>query len=316
MISMQEYFLGVDGGQSSTTAVIGDRDGRIVGWASAGPCNHVAAAEAGAKFLRVMRECISQAASRAEITGNSFKAACFGMSGGPADKAALLHELIESEHWIVTHDAMIALAGATSGEPGIVAIAGTGSMAFAQNARGETARAGGWGYLFGDEGGAFDIVRQALRAVLREHEGWGARTALTPALVEAGSASDANELLHMFYTPDWPRQRIAGLAQIVNRIADEGDPTAIGVLHSAARDLALMVGSVRRQLWGEREPVRVAWVGGVFQSAILLERFRTLVSLEENTTCEAPKHGPALGALLLAYRVAGRGAGWQPAADW
>ena len=310
MISMPEYFLGVDGGQSSTTAVIGDRDGKIVGWASGGACNHVAAAEAKAKFLRVMRECIAQAARRAGIEaagieGNRFKAACFGMSGGPADKAALLHELIESEHWIVTHDAMIALAGATSGEPGIVAIAGTGSMAFAQNARGEIARAGGWGYLFGDEAGAFDIVRQALRAVLREHEGWGGRTALTPALAEAASAWDANELLHMFYTPDWPRQRIAGLAQIVDRIAEEGDPTAIGVLQNAARELALMVGSVRHQLWAEGEPVRVAWVGGVFQSAILLERFRTLVSLEENTTCEAPKHGPALGALLLAYRAAG-----------
>lgn len=305
MISMPDYFLGVDGGQSSTTAVIGDGDGRIVGWASAGPCNHVAAAEAKAKFLRVMRECISQAASRAQMTGTGFKAACFGMSGGPADKAALLHELIESEHWIVTHDAMTALAGATSGEPGIVAIGGTGSIAFGQNARGETARAGGWGYLFGDEGGAFDVVRQALRAVLREHEGWGARTALTPALVESASASDANELLHMFYTPDWPRHRIAGLAEIVDRIAQEGDPTAIGILHNAARELALLVGSVRRQLWGEGESVRVAWVGGVFRSAILLERFRTLVTLEENTTCEAPKHGPAVGALLLAWRAAG-----------
>jgi N-acetylglucosamine kinase-like BadF-type ATPase len=312
MNSGSAYFLGVDGGQSGTTAVIGDREGKIVGWASAGPCNHVGAAEAKAKFLRVMGDCISQAIARAGLNACSFKSACFGMSGGPADKAALLHQLIDSEHWIVTHDAAIALAGATSGEPGIVAIAGTGSIAFAQNARGETARAGGWGYVFGDEGGAFDIVRQALRAVLREHEGWGARTALTPALIEAAQASDANELLHLFYTPDWPRDRIAKLAPVVNRIAEEGDPTAISVLQNAARELALLAGSVRRQLWGEGESARVAWVGGVFQSAILLERFRTLVTLEENTICEAPKQGPAKGALLLAYR----GAGWQPAADW
>jgi N-acetylglucosamine kinase-like BadF-type ATPase len=302
---MSEYFLGVDGGQSSTTAVIGNRHGKIVGWAAAGPCNHVAGPEAKAKFLRVIGECVAQAAARAGMAGRSFKSACFGMSGGPADKTALLHELIEAEHWMVTHDAMIARAGATSGEPGIVAIAGTGSIAFAQNAQGETARAGGWGYLFGDEGGAFDIVRQALRAVLREHEGWGARTALTPALIEAAAVSDANELLHAFYTPEWPRDRIAGLAQIVNRMAEDGDPIAIGVLQNAARELAMLVGSVRRRLWAERETARVAWVGGVFRSAILLERFQTLVSLEENTVCEAPKHGPAFGALLLAYRAAG-----------
>ena len=263
-----------------------------------------------------MRECLLQAADRAGITlsgfeSAGFKSVCFGMSGGPADKAALLHELIDAEHWIVTDDATIALAGATSGEPGIVVIAGTGSIAFAQNARGETARAGGWGYLFGDEGGAFDIVRQALRAILREHEGWGARTALTPALIEAvsareaGSASDANALLHLFYTPGWPRQRIAALAAIVDRIAEDGDPVAIGVLHNAAKELVLLAGSVRRQLWAEGESVRIAWVGGVFRSATLLERFRTLAGLEENTICEPPRHGPAVGALLLAYRAAG-----------
>jgi N-acetylglucosamine kinase-like BadF-type ATPase len=303
---MSEYFLGVDGGQSSTTALIGDSEGKIVGWGTVGPCNHVTAVEAKAKFLRVMKECVSQAIARAGLASPvAFKSACFGMSGGPADKAALLHEVIASEHWIITEDATIALAGATAGEPGIVAIAGTGSIAFGQNPRGETARAGGWGYLFGDEGSAFDIVRQALRAVLREHEGWGARTALTPALIEAASVTDANELLHIFYTPDWPRQRVAGMAEIVNRIAEDGDPIAVGVLHNAAQELALLVGSVRRQLWAEGESVRVAWTGGVFNSVILLERFRTLVSIEQDTTCEPPRHDPAVGALLLAYKATG-----------
>src|ERR1019366_2632551 len=262
---MSEYFLGVDGGQSSTTAVIGDRAGRIVGWASAGPCNHVAAAEAKAKFVRVMQECLSQAAVRAGMEAGgthwSFKAACLGMSGGPADKNTLLHELIDSEHLIVTHDAAIALAGALSGEPGIAVIGGTGSLAFGQKARGGA----------GDEGGAFDIARQALRAILREQEGWGGRTALTPALLEAASAADANELLHVFYTPEWPRHRVAGLARGVNKIADDGDPVAVGILQHAAQELALLAGFVRRQLWREGEPARVAWIGGVFNSAILLE---------------------------------------------
>ncbi len=302
---MSDYFLGVDGGQSSTTAVIGDGEGNITGWASAGPCNHVAAEEAKAKFLRVVRECVSQAADRAGVADSRFKSVCFGMSGGPADKAALLRELVDAEHWIVTHDAAVALAGATAGEQGVVAIAGTGSMIFGQNARGEVARAGGWGYLFGDEGSAFDIAKQALRAVMREHEGWGGRTILTPALIEATGAADGNELLHLLYTPAWPRQRVAELAQLVDRIAEEGDPTAVSILQNAARELALLVGSVRRQLFSEQEPAHVSWVGGVFRSRILLERFRMLVSIEANNTCEPPKHGPAVGALLLAWRAAG-----------
>jgi N-acetylglucosamine kinase-like BadF-type ATPase len=229
------------------------------------------------------------------------------MSGGPDDKAALLHELLETDHLIVTHDAAIALAGATSGEPGIIVIAGTGSMAFGQNARGETARAGGWGYIFGDEGGAFDIVRQALRAVLREHEGWGARTALTPALIEATGAEDANAMLHAFYGPEWPRARVADLARTVSRIAEEGDPIALRLLHQAAQELALLAGSVRWQLWseGEPKPVLVSWSGGVFESASLRERFRMLIALEKDAVCEPPGHGPAEGALLLAWRATG-----------
>lgn len=310
---MEELFLGVDGGQSGTTALIGDAQGNIVGWGSRGPCNHVAAPEARAKFLRVMRECLTQAAHRAGMKPMParwrFKAACLGMSGGSDDKTALLHELLETDHLVVTHDAAIALAGANSGEPGIIVIAGTGSIAFGRNARGETARAGGWGYIFGDEGGAFDIARQALRAILREHEGWGARTALTPALLEATGSSDANEMLHSLYSPDWPRARVADLARIVSRIAEEGDPIALRLLHQAAQELALLTGSVRRQLWGEGEvdpnPVLVSWAGGVFESSSLRERFRMLIALETNAICEPPRHGPAEGALMLAWQAAG-----------
>jgi N-acetylglucosamine kinase-like BadF-type ATPase len=300
-------FLGVDGGQSSTTAVIGDEHGKTIGWATAGPCNHVGAAEARVKFLRVMRECISQAAERAGIDSVDgrwpFEAACLGMSGGTADKSALLHELLISDYIQITDDPNIALAGATGGKPGIVVIAGTGSIAFGQNARGETARAGGWGFIFGDEGSAFDIARQGLRAIMREYEGWGGHTALTPAYLAATGAADPSELLHLFYKPEWPRSRVAQLAKIVDRTAEEGDPVAAGVMHLAAQQLAMFATSVQRQLFAKDDAVRTSYVGGVFTSRLLLERFRSLVSLE--TEFAPPAHGPATGALILAWRAAG-----------
>jgi N-acetylglucosamine kinase-like BadF-type ATPase len=304
---MTEYFLGVDGGQSSTIAVIGDSQGRILGWATAGPCNHVAAAEARAKFLGTMRECVANAGAQAGIDPRDlrFRAACLGMSGGPEDKAALLREAVAAEHLIVTHDARIALAGAMSGGPGTIVIAGTGSIAYGENERRESARAGGWGYIFGDEGSGFDIVRQALRAILRQHEGWGPRTALTPALLETTETTDANAALHRFYTPEWPRSRVAALARVVGDIAEEGDPVAVEILHGAAHSLAMLAASVRRQLWSDNSVSKVAWVGGVFNSAIVLERFRTLTELDGTVSAAAPCHGPAVGALLLAWRAAG-----------
>lgn len=301
-----KFFLGVDGGQSSTTAVIGDEHGKTIGWATSGPCNHVAAPEARTKFIRVMRECISQAAERAGLHSTvdrwPFEAACFGMSGGTADKSDLLHELLISDRIQITDDPTIALAGATSGQPGIVVISGTGSIAFGQNARGETARIGGWGYIFGDEGSAFDIARQGLRAIMREYEAWGGHTTLTPAYLAATGAADPFELLHLFYKPDWPRSRVAQLAKLVDRAAEEGDSVAAGILKQAAQQLAVIATSVRRQLFSENEPARTSWVGGVFESRILLDRFRQLMSLEGE--CEPPQHGPAIGALLLAYRAA------------
>ncbi len=313
---MSGYFLGVDGGQSSTIALIGDEHGRIAGWASAGPCNHVAAAEAREKFLSVIRDCIGQAASRAGLDPDRphFRAACLGMSGGPDDKDALLRELIDAKRIVVTHDARIALYGAMSGGPGMIVIAGTGSIAFGESAAGETARAGGWGYIFGDEGGAFDIARQAVRAALRDHEGWGAHTALTPALLESTETADANEMMHRLYTPDWPRARVATLARVVNRIAEAGDPVAIDLMNGAAQHLALLAAAVRRQLFREGEASRLSWIGGVFESAALLERFRMLVELEGSVTAAPPEHAPAAGALLLAYRAAGVGA--TPDAKW
>jgi N-acetylglucosamine kinase len=159
--------------------------------------------------------------------------------------------------------------------------------------------------VYGDEGGAFDIVRQAVRAMLREHEGWGAHTALTPALLGATATHDANELLHALYTPDWPRSKVATLAKIVDGIAESGDPVAIDLLNNAAQQLAFLAAAVRRQLFQDGEPSKLAWIGGVFASSILLSRFKTLIELEGSVTAGPPLHGPAIGALLLAYRAEG-----------
>src|SRR5688572_6428487 len=195
------FFLGVDGGQSTTTALIGDETGRVLGAGEGGPCNHVGAAEGRAKLTNAVSACVEQACTNAGLDPRaiSYEAACFGMSGGPDDKQALLAEILPAERLIVTTDAVIALSGATAGEPGIIAIAGTGSIAFGRNEAGRTARVGGWGYVFGDEGGGFDITRQALRAALRYEEGWGPETALHRVLLEAAGGADANDVLHRFY---------------------------------------------------------------------------------------------------------------------
>jgi N-acetylglucosamine kinase-like BadF-type ATPase len=307
---MKAYFLGVDGGQSSTTALIGDAAGCVIGSGRGGPGNHVGAAEARAKFTKAIDDSVGGACREAglDVAGIRFTSACLGFSGGPADKQAILKEIVKSDRMMVTHDGLIALSGATAGEPGLITIAGTGSFAFGRN-KGETARAGGWGYLFGDEGGGFYITRQALRAALRFEEGWGPPTSLRPVLLAATGARNVNDLLHRCYTPEFPRARVAGYAKLVDEAAEKGDAAAREVMEEAARELVKLAHAVRQQLFDEEEPARVSYVGGVFRSKMLLERFRTLVQMEPGNQVDAPVYGPAAGALLEAYRAAGMNCG-------
>ena len=303
---MARLFLGVDGGQSSTTALIGDETGRVIGAGRGGECNHVGAAEGRAKFIRAISSCLSTACAQASLDAAAvrFESACLGFSGGPADKQDILQEILATDKMTVTHDALIALAGATAGEPGIIAIAGTGSIAFGRNAAGRSVRAGGWGYIFGDEGGGFDLTRQALRAALRFEEGWGPPTALHRMLLDAAGAKDANDLLHRLYTTEFPRPRIASFSRLVDEAARHGDPVARDLLNSAGQQLASITTAVRGQLFEPAEPARVAFVGGVFRSEILRERYRLLLELEEGNRFGPPVYGPAAGALIEAYRAA------------
>jgi N-acetylglucosamine kinase-like BadF-type ATPase len=302
-------FLGVDGGQSSVTAVIGDERGRVLGTGRAGPCPEIGN----------IAEAISRADGSTTFDG-TFEAACFGLSGGGADREREIRDLVKANHYLITHDAWVALAGATARQPGVVTIAGTGSIAFGKNRGGRSARAGGWGYIFGDEGGAFDIVRQALRAALRYEEGWGEPTALRDYLLgkrtanalcglaeETGApdaATSANDLLHRWYRAGSSRDQVAALAPLVDQAAAAGDRVANDILKNAAQQLAALAASVRGQLF-PGEPALVSYWGGVFRSAAIRERFRMLVELDSLNRFTPPRHSPALGALLEAYALAG-----------
>src|ERR1039457_2800484 len=214
-------FLGVDGGQSGTSALIGDETGRILGTGEAGPCNHAAAGEGRAKLERAITGSVSAACRQAGLDPAAvhFEAACFGMSGGPEDKREILAATLRVDRLGVTNDMVIALAGATRTGQGIVTNAGTGSFAYGRNPAGRSARAGGWGHIFGDEGSGFDIARQAARAALRLEEGWGPATVLRDMLLAATGSESANQMLHRFYTDEWPRSRVATLARLVDAAA-------------------------------------------------------------------------------------------------
>jgi N-acetylglucosamine kinase-like BadF-type ATPase len=301
------FYLGVDGGQSSTVALVGDQSGAVLGLGRSGPCNHVTGPEARTHFDSAIGDAVAQACRAASLDppSTTFAAACLGFSGGTADKENYTRALIRANQLIVTHDAAIALSGAIAGEPGIITISGTGSMIFGRNSRGVEARAGGWGYVYGDEGSGFDLTRQALRAALRHEEGWGPQTVLRDLLLRATGAASVNDLLHRFYTPEFSRPQIAALSVLVSEAAEQGDREAERLLFDAATQLVNYVEGVHHCLFDPGTAVPIAYSGGVFKSRLLLREFVRSVHYRLDSRPMAPIHGPAAGALIEALRLDG-----------
>jgi N-acetylglucosamine kinase-like BadF-type ATPase len=178
-------------------------------------------------------------------------------------------------------------------------------MAFGRDAQGRTARAGGWGYIFGDEGGAFDITRRAVRAALQYEEGWGPPTILRDLLLKETGIANANELLHLFYRPEYPRKRVASLCPLVTRAAEDGDRVAVEIFNTAAAELTRFVEGVHRHLFRTDERVPLAYIGGAFQSAPLLTSLTRRVRQSIASSIGPPRLGPAAGALFEALRMDG-----------
>jgi glucosamine kinase len=187
----------------------------------------------------------------------------------------------------VTGDADTARHGAFLGAPGLVVIAGTGSAALGWDGE-RFARAGGHGFLLGDEGSAYWIGREAVRAALRWEERRGGSELIHRTVTQA-TGPDLEVLISEVNAHPADRARLAALAPAVTAIAGP-DPEAGRIIECAAEQLAGLAESIRRRLG----PLPVAGAGGVFRNPALWARFAEL------TGAARPLAPAAVGAALLA----------------
>ena len=305
MAGTRRLYLGVDGGQSSTRGVIGDDTGRVLARAAGAPCHRATSDEGAAKLRQAAGDLVQALLAAAGLAADTpFAAACFGMSGGPADKREILAGLVPSAAVEVTTDAAAALEAAAGSGPGAIVVAGTGSIALARDEAGNTVRCGGWGYVFGDDGSAFDIARRALRAVLAADEGWGARTRLRETILGATGCASVHDALHRFYDPDWPRNRVAALAPLVDAAARDGDEPARIVLREAGHALGTLAVRARDSLASPPLDPAVFASGGAFRSERVMKAFAARLR-SDGLAPKQPPRDAAVGALLRAYRLQG-----------
>src|SRR5579884_750118 len=259
--------LGIDGGGTHTVALLAEDTSdkwTIVGRGTAGPSNLQAVGKERA--LAALDEAVNAAFHAAGMPRSSVASACLGLAGADrADDQSVIREWAErvglAKRVDVTNDAAILLAAGTPQGCGLALIAGTGSFAFGRSADGRRARAGGWGYLLGDEGSAYALVLAGLQAVVRAADGRGPATRLTERFLKHLGLNQPQELIAAVYRSGRSRADLAALAPLVLEEAEE-DEVARGIVEREARELARAGETVVRQLRWEG-PIPLALAGGL-----------------------------------------------------
>jgi N-acetylglucosamine kinase-like BadF-type ATPase len=259
------------------------------------------------KALRALEEAVTGAYAAAGLSRAPAAGACLGLAGAArtGDQAVIREwagRFNLARHVEVTSDAVILLAAGTPEGWGLGVVAGTGSIAYGRTADGRTARAGGWGYLLGDEGSGYALVLAGLRAVTRAADGCGPLTRLTGDFLCKLGLSQPQDLIPALYRGDWDRAALAALAPLVLQAAEAQDAVAETIVGQSARDLALTATVVVYKLGLHPGAVPLALAGGVLMASASY-RQRLLAALEDSGVCPAPVtlvEEPAVGAVRLA----------------
>jgi len=293
-------YMGIDAGGTKTDCAISN-GAELLGQATAGSCKRTRVGDETAR--QNLRQAILHAAEAAHVPPRDIMQICIGITGAsvPGTTAwvkSVIHELTLGSVNVMG-DQIVAHQAAFGRLPGVLVIAGTGSVAYGRNDRGETARAGGWGPMISDQGSAFWIGREAVGGVLKILD-----TGKTPDLLAtiAGTwrVPGMEDIIRIANSE--AHQEFSELAAAIAAAAEKGDTMAQSILQRAGRELAQLAGSVIARIWPAEKTVRIAMAGGVLQgSGIVRRAFQTSVQSEHANAAVSFAHvRPVLGALALA----------------
>jgi N-acetylglucosamine kinase-like BadF-type ATPase len=297
--------LGVDGGGTWTRSVVMRLDGLVLGYGQAGPSNPITAGMDNA--LRNILDSVNEAG---QASGRKkYVTSVLGLAGASRSRlgAEILSHLPESfgEASIVS-DASSALAGATGCRPGVVTIAGTGSIAYGSDYQGLEVKAGGWGWRLGDEGSGYTIGKNALKAALRYYDQSGPKTMLKEMILGHLGLDNAEEIVDWAYDPGREPMHFAQLVPLVKEAEIKGDRVALEIMEDAGTQLGRVTQAVIRRLRLKGE-FPLACIGGVFKQP---NRYNSAFeeTVRKVATCclfIEPLFNPSVGSALLALKSQG-----------
>lgn len=301
----ERLLIGIDGGGTHSTAVAACPDGRVVAVVYGEGLNFH---NIGVPLVRSRLEDMV-ARLREKCGGAEVEKICVGMSAldEAADEATLqrfAQGALTREQLDLQSDAYIALMGFTRGEPGVIAICGTGSMLLMMDGAGNQHVSGGWGYLLRDAGSGYTLAREGVLAVIDEAEGVGPATVLTADAPGYFRVQTLREVINCIYAPGFTPAQMAGFARCVLRRAQEGDQVALGIVEKNMHDLARQAARLM-----QREPhaKRVGLYGGVFAHSqlareIFAGEMARLIPGTQACLLDCP---PELGAIIHLMKQSG-----------
>jgi N-acetylmuramic acid 6-phosphate etherase len=304
-----DLLLGIDGGGTSTIAILADASGKQLGRGVAGPSNiQAVGVENG---LKALDDCIARAFQSANLPRATVGSICLGLAGVDRQEGLDVINGWASRNRVadrvkVANDATLLLAAGTPDGWGLAVIAGTGSIAFTRTPDGTPGRCGGWGYLLGDEGSAYSLAVSALRAACRSHDGVLPATALVNLLVKKMNLSGPPDFIPAVYRGAWDRSAIAGLAPLVLDCAEAGDALAKQIVTEQATELGRTAAQAVKSAGLHLQPVPIALAGGVLVNST---RYREtlLTTLRDSGVSVGVVQlvpEPVIGAVVLAGKSA------------
>ncbi len=296
--------LGIDGGGSSTRAVLADLSGQVRGRGAAGASNPFAVGRDGCEAA--FAAAVDAAFMTAGMPRQPAAFAALGIAGLVGEREAkLVHDVASrlslANELLVTHDLHVALEGGLAGGPGVVLIAGTGSSCYARGASGDGVITGGKGPLAGDSGSAYWVAHRAVRVACKQLDGRLPSGPLAQAVLKHLHLRDPSELVRKLYQPSLSARDLARLCPAIVDFASQGDGAAATIIDKAQEGLAEMVEAAARRV--DLQTPAIILTGGLARADLFRPGLEAAISRRvPGTSFPERRLPPVGGAVLCALR--------------
>jgi glucosamine kinase len=299
----RNVYIGIDGGGTHSFAVAVDSTGRRLAAAKAGSLNFFGAGLPTARrhLKKLSQSLEQQLPPKTQINRIVVGCAALFSDATNAEKKNLCRGILPLDRTRVISDCQTACFGATLGRPGVVIIAGTGSIVVAQNEDGQHQRVGGWGHILGDEGSAYWMAVEAVKSVIAAEEGLGSKTRLGHFVRQWFKVKKLTEVVPIIHGPDFTKERFAMLASDLARKAGRRDAVFREICRRGGRALASQALTAVKLARVKTRPLPVYLVGGVLTNNALV-RAGLVAALKNSCAVRIAK--PSLPPLLGATAIA------------